>query len=501
MDSSDAKLEVPRLPPLQRRTALLVTSLAAAAVAGGASAPAAAPMANRASRNVRDYGAMGDGVTDDTEAFNRATQADAEWSPTLATAILVPAGRYRITDSVYLRRGQSLLGEGVSTLIDAGGARGSTFILGRRRSGAARGEADPGGLPVLAASLLGLGGNAEHGFFYISVEGFQLRNLFLSAVGLGLEIEASDGIVSDVAIDQCLSGVHMRRSQNNVFQNLNIFSANYGITFGELCRDIVVANAIFSYTRYASVLLAENATDITSIKLANCTFTSNEQYETFIGHIHSRATRSDIQISSCTFRNMPGPAIWQGTGVGLTVDMHNCILDGRRTNPTYAQSGRSSGIRTGHGSFFINGCNFRNLQAEAIQIAAGLERLTVEGGAVDGGLLAIKVDDGVSGALTVRNMQGMAEVRGAAEGHSVLLPDLGPRTHWQLDVVSRDPNAGVPSARFTVSNRRGRPTWHSGAPDGTGAKLRQAADGRLSLLLPRAQFGDATPAVEASAYA
>ena len=48
--------------------------------------------------NVRDFGAKGDGVTDDTAAFVRAVEAVNNG------AILVPAGRYKITEVLYIRK-------------------------------------------------------------------------------------------------------------------------------------------------------------------------------------------------------------------------------------------------------------------------------------------------------------------------------------------------------------------------------------------------------------
>jgi len=53
--------------------------------------------------SVRLFGAKGDGVTDDTKAFQRAIDATAEG------AIRVPRGRYVITDFVYIRRPKIVL--------------------------------------------------------------------------------------------------------------------------------------------------------------------------------------------------------------------------------------------------------------------------------------------------------------------------------------------------------------------------------------------------------
>ncbi len=57
--------------------------------------------------NVKDFGAVGDGETDDTEAFKRALSRRSR-----GKTIFVPAGRYRITDFLYMRySGTVLLGE------------------------------------------------------------------------------------------------------------------------------------------------------------------------------------------------------------------------------------------------------------------------------------------------------------------------------------------------------------------------------------------------------
>lgn len=58
--------------------------------------------------SVKDFGAKGDGVADDTAAFQRALEAAEKEG-----AVLVPAGRYRITDVIEIRRsGVVLRGEG-----------------------------------------------------------------------------------------------------------------------------------------------------------------------------------------------------------------------------------------------------------------------------------------------------------------------------------------------------------------------------------------------------
>jgi len=57
--------------------------------------------------NVKDFGAAGDGITDDTQPFKNAISAASE-----GTAILIPEGNYKITSELRIGKGIVLRGEG-----------------------------------------------------------------------------------------------------------------------------------------------------------------------------------------------------------------------------------------------------------------------------------------------------------------------------------------------------------------------------------------------------
>ena len=67
--------------------------------------------------SVRDFGAVGDGVTDDTAAINRALFQlyCREINPQIRRSLFFPAGVYRVTDSILIPPYARLYGEGASS--------------------------------------------------------------------------------------------------------------------------------------------------------------------------------------------------------------------------------------------------------------------------------------------------------------------------------------------------------------------------------------------------
>lgn len=83
--------------------------------------------------SVRDFGALGDGASDDTAAFQAALDAH--------TSVHVPAGTYRLAGEVQVKPRRTIVGAGRdTTVIQAGGARAFTF---NRNAGAY--AVEPGG--------------------------------------------------------------------------------------------------------------------------------------------------------------------------------------------------------------------------------------------------------------------------------------------------------------------------------------------------------------------
>lgn len=85
---------------------------------GAVGRPIRDKLADRVS--VKDFGAAGDGVSDDTLAFHAALTA--------AKAVEVPAGTYRLTNTLTLAYGQTLTGVGQASVLKAAAGAGFDLI-------------------------------------------------------------------------------------------------------------------------------------------------------------------------------------------------------------------------------------------------------------------------------------------------------------------------------------------------------------------------------------
>ncbi len=75
--------------------------------------------------SVKDFGAVGDGLTDDSEAFQQALIAN--------DFVFIPSGQYLISSTIALSEGQILMGAGVSSILraNASGFALIEFVAGK----------------------------------------------------------------------------------------------------------------------------------------------------------------------------------------------------------------------------------------------------------------------------------------------------------------------------------------------------------------------------------
>jgi hypothetical protein len=111
-----------------RRAFLGLTGAASLGVAalGGETQPALAGSVTNPFFNVKDYGAVGDGVADDTAAIAAATAAAAPATGTLGGSVVLPAGKYRVTSTISVPLGVTIQGVGWN----GPGSLGGTLVSG-----------------------------------------------------------------------------------------------------------------------------------------------------------------------------------------------------------------------------------------------------------------------------------------------------------------------------------------------------------------------------------
>jgi len=181
--------------------------------------------------NIKDFGAVGDGETDDTDAFDAAIAHLATFAPQWiggayffhTPELYVPAGIYRITRGlpVITFKGFAIRGDGVhnSVILYAGGQDVVIFDLGVFST-------TPGPAWQAADAVSG------------SFENIRISNLWYSADGTrrGQGIRSSGGgdlILRNVKVDQFKYGVNSPYGGDfNSFTNLTVNSCEVGIYQG-----------------------------------------------------------------------------------------------------------------------------------------------------------------------------------------------------------------------------------------------------------------------------
>ncbi|CAK7236239.1 hypothetical protein SBRCBS47491_009570 [Sporothrix bragantina] len=173
------------------------------------------PWGNNASyvvfRNVRDYGAVGDGVTDDTKAINNALMSGGRCgekcngSTTKNAIVYFPPGKYLISSSVLMPFGTQVIGDAINrpTLVAS-----KSFV----------------GLGVLSTDVY-TGGNGGAEEYYINTANFyrQIRNVAIDITGAGVNISC---LHYQVAQATSLQNVELIASTDPAKNQIGMFAEN-----------------------------------------------------------------------------------------------------------------------------------------------------------------------------------------------------------------------------------------------------------------------------------
>ena len=176
--------------------------------------------------SVKDFGAVGDGLTDDTAAIQAALDA--------AYKVYIPAGEYLVTDTVYLRSGNELYGDGAYSKIITGVTR-STSVF-----------------PILKI-------DGDVAFQY------EIRIQDINIVGYN-SIETPTPTVHN-------TGIHLSNSALVVLDNVRINDCYVGIdgycVYSQLYNKVAMFNGYLGYRNYPTGPSALGS-GCTSLQFVNC---------------------------------------------------------------------------------------------------------------------------------------------------------------------------------------------------------------------------------------
>ena len=148
--------------------------------------------------NVKDFGAVGDGITDDLAAFNAAIASiSVGYSDTSGNTVYVPKGTYFLSKTLHISRGITLLGagagqgaNGASTLLFNAGVQG--VVVHRYNTSAAESPGDGSVIQGLHIKCSSKSGTNNHGirlYAYAHVKDCVVTGF----AGNGINIVASYG--------------------------------------------------------------------------------------------------------------------------------------------------------------------------------------------------------------------------------------------------------------------------------------------------------------------
>lgn len=278
-----------------KREEFLRQGLAGIAAAGSIGILSRAPARAAVELNVRDFGARGDGTTNDFAAIKAAVAAAATKSAT----VHFPAGTYRIAGPIYFPLGASvsIRGDGISSTTIVGGTpHDAIFII--------RGTVDKHTSNIVISDLtLDLdhvtAASALHFYFvsHFTVRRVRFVNSLLTYASLSVPKGAPPPTIQDndhVTFEDCSFEHH----RNLLYETVTISNTDT-VTFTR-CRWFDV--------QYGCVLLYQLTEHVTFSDCVFDTVLRNTPYYTSEGIVYSLSC-NDIRIERCRFVNLDGQGI------------------------------------------------------------------------------------------------------------------------------------------------------------------------------------------------
>ena len=348
---------------------------------------------------------------------------------------------YFLAGSVFVRAGQVLSSAGTGPCTIKGDLAsptvnvlaGAGFIGGSVVS-----DAGSTGTPVTVKNLFFSQGSVSAGCLKAQFVGFIFSDLFLSNCGTGMEIEAGDGVISNIVFDLGLTHLYIHDSQNVVFNNIISYNPNYSIIIGSNVYDIQFNNTHLEYFKYAGVYFNDSSVSIRNVRFDGFQAITNIQYATILAQVYMRTGDFEAVFTNCAFRNMFNYAVVSALGTGGRLAFRNCHFDGLKTNPAYNQSATAGGIYADGLVLDLTDVDFRNMAVNSILLEGSrVSSLRWTGGKIEASTPTIPV------SLTNTNPNTIVHLASLdGGGYTLYTPQatipvkhVAPLTNWFAAVI------------------------------------------------------------------
>jgi hypothetical protein len=330
--------------------------------------------------NVKDFGAVGDGVTDDTAAIQAAID-----SLVSGGTVLLPAGSYKVTSQIQIQKPISLVG-----------SLGNTFLLSNMATGTILNLSTASPWPfdsgptingiIFKSSIVRSSGEFIKcsGVYYVSIINCQFLNGFTGVLHTGIAtnyFSISDCIFANntgknILIDSVTTGGPAAQGSTDItIKNITIKGQSSssqslaGISISS-CGNGVISNVSTLYSGNGLELIPNGtASRIQSLFVSNSYFDSGNKYGIFVSGGFVNLVKFS-QIWACS--NTKGGIIVSGT---LTAPVQQ--IDFTSVNAcgnTNSSGGNGDGLYIEQYSTNINisGCSFAGNIGNGIAIASGI---------------------------------------------------------------------------------------------------------------------------------
>jgi hypothetical protein len=241
-----------------------------------------------AAKTVRDFGAVGDGQTDDTAAIQKAVDSKIG-------DVVLPRGVYRISGPIVIDLDKvgftSVRGGGVATIVMAGPGPALRLV------GTHEGTADPSSVKP----------NVYERQRMPIVEGVEIVGGHAESVGIEA-VQTMALIVDKVKVRDALHGIHLvTRNRNVIISNCHLYHNRATGLFLDNCNlhQINVVGSHISYNAAGGIVVRGGA--VRNLHVGTCDIEANTVNVLIEGGPTSPGATAEVAIVGCTLQHSGGP--------------------------------------------------------------------------------------------------------------------------------------------------------------------------------------------------